>query len=116
MSGWFGSMGTAHNGRLGHPHMTDGDFFRAHDMAQEDPGATINKLHPMQYDKMSEAGKKAAMGLVVGALVGGVLLQVGPYKKMMTKQKSWQAAAIGAAVAVPLISVSGSWAPSRKGM
>ena len=73
MSGWFGSMGTAHNGRLGHPHMTDGDFFRAHDMAQEDPGATINKLHPMQYDKMSEAGKKAAMGLVVGALVGGPL-------------------------------------------
>ncbi len=107
MSGWLD---------LGHPHQTDGDFFRTHNMAQEDPGASIDELHPMRFNKMSEAGKKAAMGLVIGAIVGGALMQVGPYKRMMTKQKSWQAAAIGAAVAVPLLTVEGPWTPSRKGM
>ena len=54
---------------------------------------------------MRSVAKKAGYGLVAGAVIGMVLLRVPAYSKMMTKGKSWQAAAIGAAVAVPLASM-----------
>jgi hypothetical protein len=54
---------------------------------------------------MRSVAKKAGYGLVAGAVIGMVLLRVPMYNNMMTKDKSWQAAAIGAAVAVPLASM-----------
>mgnify|MGYP001203337551 FL=1 len=100
MAGWLD---------LGHPHETDGDFFRSHGMDQEN-APSMDVLHPrVSEGKMQEAGKKAAMGLVIGAVVGGALLQIPAWNKMMSKQKSWQAAAVGAAVAVPLVAVQGQW-------
>ena len=96
---------------LGHPHMTDGDFFRSHDMSQEQAaGMSDAQLHPPVTAASGNGGmampswaKKAGIGLIAGAAVGMLLLQVPAYSKMMSKQKSWQAAAIGAAVAVPLV-------------
>ena len=108
MSGWYGSMDM---GGLGHPHMSDGDFFRSHNMSQEQAaGMTDAQLHPPSTvvttrssgSSMRRDAKKAGYGLVAGAVVGMVLLKVPAYSKMMSKGKSWQAAAIGAAVAVPL--------------
>ena len=112
MSGWYGSMDM---GGLGHPHMGDGDFFRSHNMSQEQAaGMTDAQLHPpptvmtttsSSGSSMRSVAKKAGYGLVAGAVIGMVLLRVPAYSKMMTKDKSWQAAAIGAAVAVPLASM-----------
>jgi hypothetical protein len=112
MSGWYGSMDM---GGLGHPHDGDGDFFRAHGMSQEQAaGMTDAQLHPQSTvitttsnggSSMRSVAKKAGYGLVAGAVIGMVLLRVPAYSKMMTKDKSWQAAAIGAAVAVPLASM-----------
>ena len=100
---------------LGHPHDGDGDFFRAHGMSQEQAaGMTDAQLHPQSTvitttsnggSSMRSVAKKAGYGLVAGAVIGMVLLRVPMYSKMMTKDKSWQAAAIGAAVAVPLASM-----------
>lgn len=112
MSGWYGSMDM---GGLGHPHTGDGDFFRSHNMSQEQAaGMTDAQLHPPSTvmtttsssgSSMRSVAKKAGYGLVAGAVIGMVLLRVPMYSKMMTKDKSWQAAAIGAAVAVPLASM-----------
>lgn len=108
MSGWYGSMDIS---GLGHPHDTDGDFFRAHGMDEEQTaGMTHAQLHPSSAtasngSSMRSVAKKAGYGLVAGAVIGMVLLRVPAYSKMMTKDKSWQAAAIGAAVAVPLASM-----------
>jgi len=102
MSGWYGSMDM---GGVGHPHLTDGDFFRSHNMAQEEAaaaGMTEAKFHPQSGSSMRVLAKKAGVGLVAGAVVGMVLLKVPMYNSMMSKDKSWQAAALGAAVAVPL--------------
>ena len=112
MSGWYGSMDM---GGLGHPHMGDGDFIRAHNMSQEAAAAeemTYAQLHPQQSVvttatsssgySMKDVAKKAGIGLVAGAVIGMVLLRVPMYNNMMTKDKSWQAAAVGAAIAVPL--------------
>jgi hypothetical protein len=112
MSGWYGSMDM---GGLGHPHEGDGEFFRSHNMSQEDAfraGMTDAQLHPpvvvnsnSNNSNMSNMAKKAGMGLVAGAVVGMILLKVPAWSGMMTKQKSWQAAAVGAAIAVPLVSM-----------
>ena len=111
MSGWYGSMDM---GGLGHPHMdmADGEFFRSHGVSQEQAkGMTDAELHPQSTvvttssngsSSMTSIAKKAGYGLVAGAVIGMVLLRVPMYSNMMTKDKSWQAAAIGAAVAVPL--------------
>ena len=109
MSGWYGSMDM---GGLGHPHMSDGDFFRSHNIDEEAAkGMTDAQLHPQSMvtttmssggSSMTDIAKKAGYGLVAGAVIGMVLLRVPMYNNMMTKDKSWQAAAIGAAVAVPL--------------
>jgi len=109
MSGWYGSMDM---GGLGHPHDGDGDFFRSHDMSQEAAaGMTDAQLHPPTQEtmmvsssgySMKDVAKKAGIGLVAGAVIGMVLLRVPMYNNMMTKDKSWQAAAVGAAIAVPL--------------
>ena len=80
-------------------------------MSQEQAaGMTDAQLHPPSTvvttsssgSSMRSVAKKAGYGLVAGAVVGMVLLKVPAYSKMMSKGKSWQAAAIGAAVAVPL--------------
>lgn len=121
MSGWLD---------LGHPHETDGDFFRSHGMSQEDPAAQT--LHMNEPDArlrnapsvddakwfpspsggggMSMPGwmnKKnaqlAGMGLVAGAAVGMVVVPFLSSKKIISKSKSWQVAAVGAAVATPLV-------------
>jgi len=100
-------------GGLGHPHVGEGDFFRSHGMSQEQArGMTDAQLHPQSEvitttssnggSSMTGIAKKAGYGLVAGAVIGMVLLRVPMYSNMMTKDKSWQAAAIGAAVAVPL--------------
>ena len=113
MSGWYGSMDM---GGLGHPHMGDGDFFRSHNMSQEAAyGMTDAQLHPptsvvttatsSSGYSMKDVAKKAGIGLVAGAVIGMVLLRVPMYNNMMTKDKSWQAAAVGAAIAVPLASM-----------
>jgi hypothetical protein len=112
MSGWYGSMDM---GGLGHPHDGDGDFFRSHNMSQEAAsGMTDAQLHPPTQEtmmvsssgySMKDVAKKAGIGLVAGAVIGMVLLRVPMYNNMMTKDKSWQAAAVGAAIAVPLASM-----------
>ena len=112
MSGWYGSMDM---GGLGHPHESDGGFYQAHGMDEENAvGMTHAQLHPPSTvmtttsssgSSMRSVAKKAGYGLVAGAVIGMVLLRVPAYSKMMTKDKSWQAAAIGAAVAVPLASM-----------
>ena len=120
MSGWLD---------LGHPHETDGDFFRSHGMSQEDPAAkTLHMNNPNArlrnapsvddakwFPKSSNGGssmpgflnqrnaKLAGMGLVAGAAVGMVVVPFLTKRKIISKSKSWQAAAVGAAVATPLV-------------
>ena len=44
MSGWYGSMDM---GGLGHPHESDGGFYQAHGMDEENAvGMTHAQLHP----------------------------------------------------------------------
>ena len=115
MSGWYGSMDM---GGLGHPHDGGGpgEFFRAHGVEEENAvGMSYSELHPQQSVvttatsssgySMKAVAKKAGYGLVAGAVIGMVLLRVPMYNNMMTKDKSWQAAAVGAAIAVPLASM-----------
>lgn len=122
MSGWLD---------LGHPHETDGDFFRSHGMSQEDPAAQTLHMNepgarlrnapsvddakwglpsPNGGGGMSMPGwmnkknaKLAGMGLVAGAAVGMVVVPFLSDRKIISKSKSWQAAAVGAAVATPLV-------------
>ena len=114
MSGWYGSMDYS---------MTDGDYFSTYGESQEQTQAKTDQYRHFQNESASSARlynesmanntvssksgrnallKKAGVGLVAGAVVGMVLLKVPMYNSMMSKDKSWQAAALGAAVAVPL--------------
>lgn len=101
---------------LGHPHETDGDFFRAHNMSQEQAaGMSDEQLHPPQTAASGNGGlsmpgwvnqknaKLAGMGLVAGAAVGMVIVPFLAKRKIISKSKTWQAAAVGAAVATPLV-------------
>ncbi len=103
-------------GELGHPHMGDGDFYRAHGMSQEQAaGMTYEELHPASSSTSNGNGsrmpgwmnqknaKLAGMGLVAGAAVGMVIVPFLANKKIISKSKSWQAAAVGAALATPLV-------------
>lgn len=100
-------------GELGHPHMGGGDFFRSHDMSQEQAsGMTYEELHPavstsngsrMPGWMNQKNAKLAGMGLVAGAAVGMVIVPFLAKKKIISKSKSWHAAAIGAALATPLV-------------
>ncbi len=98
---------------LGHPHETDGDFFRSHGVSQENAPA-YGEMHPLDSGAsgggssmpgwMSKKNAKlAGMGLVAGAAVGMVIVPFLTNKKIISKSKSWQAAAVGAAVATPLV-------------
>jgi|ETNmetMinimDraft_1059919.scaffolds.fasta_scaffold121839_2 hypothetical protein len=117
---------------LGHPHETDGDFFRSHGVSQENAPA-YGEMHPLDSGArlrnapsvddakwglpspasgggMSMPGwmnkknaKLAGMGLVAGAAVGMVIVPFLSNKKIISKSKSWHAAAVGAAVATPLV-------------
>ena len=101
--------------------MTDGDYFNTYGESQEQTQARTNQYRHFQNESAKSANevlankpvassksgrnallKKAGVGLVAGAVVGMVLLKVPMYNSMMSKDKSWQAAALGAAVAVPL--------------
>lgn len=106
MSGWLD---------LGHPHQTDGDFFRAHGMSQEAAaGMSDAELHPQvkaqSSSMMSMPGflnqknaKLAGMGLVAGAAVGMVIVPFLAKRKIISKSKTWQVASVGAAIATPLV-------------
>tara|TARA_B100000900_G_scaffold412468_1_gene434322 strand:- start:874 stop:1200 length:327 start_codon:yes stop_codon:yes gene_type:complete len=104
MSGWLD---------LGHPHQTDGDFFRAHNMSQEEAaGLPDDELHPKikaQSSSMMPAflnqrnAKLAGMGLVAGAAVGMVVVPFLAKRKIISKSKTWQVASVGAAIATPLV-------------
>ena len=108
MSGWLD---------LGHPHQTDGDFFRSHNMSQEQAaGMSDAELHPsaavtaQSSTSMAMPGflnqknaKLAGMGLVAGAAVGMVIVPFLAKRKIISKSKSYQVAAVGAAIATPLV-------------
>ncbi len=112
MSGWFGSMGTAHDGYLTHDAHKEAiamqkryDHF--HEVSAQSAEDELDrqariKAAARKAARRNDLMKQAGVGLVAGAVVGMALLKVPAYSKMMTKQKSWQAAAVGAAVAVPL--------------
>ena len=112
MSGWFGSMGTAHDGYLTHDANKEAMaekkryqyFHEVSAQSAEDELARQARIKAAASKdaRRNDLIKKAGVGLVAGAVVGMALLKVPAYSKMMTKQKSWQAAAVGAAVAVPL--------------
>jgi len=106
-------------GGLGHPHETDGDFFRAHNMNEEDTkGMSDAELHPSTRSSnggnggsgMSMPGwankrnaKLAGMGLVAGAAVGVVIVPFLTKRRIISKTKSWQVAAASVAIATPLV-------------
>ena len=106
MAGWLD---------LGHPHQTDGDFFRSHNMSQEQAeGMSDEELHPpvttQSSTSMSMPGflnrknaKLAGMGLVAGAAVGMVVVPFLAKRKIISKSKTWQVASVGAAIATPLV-------------
>ena len=112
MSGWYGSMDMS---GLGHPHMGDGDFFRSHNMSQEQAaGMTDAQLHPPIVTQSSSSSrmpgfvnarnaKLAGMGLVAGAVVGVIVVPMLSKRKIISKSKSWQVASVGAAIATPLV-------------
>jgi hypothetical protein len=112
MSGWYGSMplGAAD---LGHPHETDGDFYRAHELSQEQAaGMSDAELHPpvstsngsrMPGWANTRNAKLAGMGLVAGAVVGVVIVPFLANRKIISKSKTWQVAAAGAAFASPIV-------------
>ena len=106
MAGWLD---------LGHPHESDGDFFRSHNMSQEQAaGMSDAELHPpitaQSSTSMSMPGflnrknaKLAGMGLVAGAAVGMVVVPFLAKRKIISKSKTWQVASVGAAIATPLV-------------
>jgi len=105
MSGWYGSMDISGLGNgLGHNHTQAYREFNEASAQSEAPYAASQVVSngSSNGSSMSSVAKKAAVGLVAGAVVGMVLLKVPMYNSMMSKDKSWQAAALGAAVAVPL--------------
>ena len=107
MSGWYGSMDISGLGNgLGHNHTQAYREFNEASAQSEEPYASQAVSNGSSNgSSMRSVAKKAGYGLVAGAVIGMVLLRVPAYSKMMTKGKSWQAAAIGAAVAVPLASM-----------
>lgn len=107
MAGWLD---------LGHPHDSDGDFFRSHNMSEEQAaGMSDAELHPPQVKAQSSTSmsmpgflnqknaKLAGMGLVAGAAVGVVIVPFLAKRKIISKSKSWQVASVGAAIAAPLV-------------
>ena len=107
MAGWLD---------LGHPHQTDGDFFRSHNMSQEQAaGMSDEEHHPPQVNAQSSTSmsmpgflnrknaKLAGMGLVAGAAVGMVVVPFLAKRKIISKSKTWQVASVGAAIATPLV-------------
>ena len=107
---------------LGHPHETDGDFFRAHDVYPEDAPA-YGEMHPLESGgrlrnapsvddakwgltiPKSESGwklpswaKKAAMGAAAAAGVGVVIVPVIANQGLISTKKTWHVAAVGGAV------------------
>ena len=111
MSGWFGAMGDAHDGYLTHDAkkeaMAEQERYRHfHEAsAQSVVDYEASQAAADKAARRNDLIKKAGLGLIAGAAVGVVMLNVPAYNKMMTKQKSWQAAAVWAAVAVPLVTV-----------
>ena len=99
---------------LGHPHEGDGDFYRAHGMNQEQTvGMTDDELHPpiivnnggsMMPNWLNQKNAtRAGMGLVAGAVVGMVIVPFLTKRKIISKSKTWQVAAVSAAIATPLV-------------